>query len=73
MGLGWEVHTGFTTDDYVLIHSGSDEGVKSLVILLPKSGQGLILFANGDNGFRVFERVIVESLPLGKEIMGRAN
>jgi hypothetical protein len=28
---------------------------------------------NGDNGHRLYERLVVESLDLGKEIMGRAN
>jgi hypothetical protein len=46
--------------------------VKTLVILLPKSKQGLIVFTNGDDGFNLFEKVITEELDLGKE-MGRAQ
>ncbi|HKO58976.1 MAG TPA: serine hydrolase domain-containing protein [Thermoanaerobaculia bacterium] len=73
MGLGWEVHSGFPNGEYALIHSGSDEGVKTVIILLPKSKQGLVVFTNGDNGFNVIGPVVVESLALGKEIMSRAK
>jgi CubicO group peptidase (beta-lactamase class C family) len=73
MGLGWEVHRDFSNGEYALIHSGSDEGVKTLIILLPKSKQGLIVFTNGDNGFDVIGTVVTESLALGKEIMSRAQ
>lgn len=73
MGLGWEVHTGFPNGEYALIHSGSDEGVHAVVILTPKSGQGLIVMTNGDQGFRLYERLVLESLDLGKEIMARAK
>ena len=73
MGLGWEIQPNLTGGVYALIHSGSDDGVKTLVILLPKSTQGLIVFTNGDNGFNLYEKVITEELDLGKEIMGRAQ
>ncbi|MBV9496772.1 MAG: beta-lactamase family protein [Acidobacteria bacterium] len=73
MTLGWELQPGFSNGEYALIHSGSDEGVKTLIILLPKSKQGLIVFTNGDNGFDVIGDVVLESLPLGKEIMERAQ
>lgn len=73
MGLGWEVHTGFPNGEYALIHSGSDQGVHAVIILTPKSGQGLIVMTNGDNGFRLYERLVLESLDLGKEIMARAK
>jgi len=73
MGLGWEIQPNLTGGEYALIHSGSDDGVKTLVILLPKSKQGLVVFTNGDNGFNLFEKVLTEELDLGKEIMGRAQ
>jgi CubicO group peptidase (beta-lactamase class C family) len=73
LGLGWELHKDFPNGEYALIHSGSDEGVKTLVILLPKSKQGLVVLTNGDNGDKLYERAIVESLDLGKEIMARAH
>lgn len=73
MGLGWEIHQNLGDGEYALIHTGSDEGVRALVILLPKSGQGLVAMMNGDNGHQLYERLVTESLDLGKELMGRAK
>lgn len=58
MGLGWEVMTPLENGEYLIIHTGSDDGVKTLVILLPKSKRGIILFTNGNNGFQVIMEVI---------------
>ena len=73
MGLGWELHTGFSDGGYALVHGGSDEGVKTLVMLFPKSREGLVVLTNGDNGFRLYERLVVETLDLGREMMARAK
>lgn len=73
MSLGWELFTNLPGGEYALVHSGSDDGVKALVILFPKSGHGLVLMANSDNGFALFEKAITESLPLGKELLARAK
>lgn len=74
MGLGWELFLEVgPKKEYVLTHSGSDYGVKTLVILLPASRQGLIIFTNGDNGYKLYEKIIVELLDAGKEIMSRAD
>lgn len=60
-GLGWEVYD-LGSGEYALSHGGSDEGVKTLVFLLPKSRQGLIIFTNSDNGINVYEPLITEYL-----------
>ncbi|HYH10161.1 MAG TPA: serine hydrolase domain-containing protein [Thermoanaerobaculia bacterium] len=73
MSLGWELFTNLSGGEYALVHSGSDKGVKSLVIIMPKSRMGLVLMTNTDNGFALFEKVIIETLPLGKELMARAK
>ena len=73
MGLGWEVLSNFSNGEYALIHSGSDEGVHTLIILLPKSKQGIVVLTNGDNGFRLYERAVIDLLPLGRELMARAK
>jgi CubicO group peptidase (beta-lactamase class C family) len=73
MGLGWEVHSNFTGGEYALIHSGADRGVHAVIIILPKSKQGVVILTNGDAGPRVYERVITETLDLGREIMMRAR
>lgn len=58
MGLGWEVITPLENGEYLLMHTGSDDGVKTLVLLLPLSGRGMILFTNGNNGFDVIKQTI---------------
>jgi CubicO group peptidase (beta-lactamase class C family) len=73
MGLGWEVHPLGAGGEYALIHSGSDEGVHALVILLPKSKQGLVVMTNGDNGWKVYEKAVTELLDRGAEIMKTAG
>ncbi|HEV7374777.1 MAG TPA: serine hydrolase domain-containing protein, partial [Pyrinomonadaceae bacterium] len=42
-GLGWEIYD-LGNGDFALSHGGSDEGVKTLVFMLPKSKNGLIIF-----------------------------
>jgi len=73
MGLGWEVLDGFPNGEYAILHGGSDNGVKTLIVLFPKSKQGLVLLTNGDNGFQLYERFLTEHLELGKELMARAK
>lgn len=62
MGLGWEVMTPLENGEYLIMHTGSDDGVKTLVVLLPKSKRGIILFTNGNNGFAVIRSIIREAL-----------
>lgn len=73
IGLGWEVHSGLPGDEYALIHSGSDRGVHAVVILLPKSKQGVVVLTNSDNGYRLYERAVIESLTVGEALMKRAR
>lgn len=74
MSLGWELFLDIgTKKEYAITHSGSDYGVQTLVILLPVSKQGLIIFTNGDNGYKLYEKIIVEMLDVGKEIMSRVK
>lgn len=68
-GLGWEIYD-LGGGEYALSHGGSDEGVKTLVFLLPKSKHGLIIFTNSDNGTNVYEALIQAYLKdLGRRII----
>lgn len=73
MGLGWEVLIGLPNGEYALVHTGRDRGVTALIALLPKSGQGLVMMTNSDSSMRVFEKVVVESLDLGREMMKKGK
>jgi CubicO group peptidase (beta-lactamase class C family) len=62
MCLGWEYFPGLLNDEYAILHTGSDIGVKTLAILFPKSKGGLVLFTNSDNGYLVYEKLIASLL-----------
>ena len=70
-GLGWMVMPNLSNGEYALIHTGSDPGVNTLVVLLPKSKRGLIVFTNGDNGTQVWTKVLAEAFDVGAEMLGR--
>ena len=62
MGLGWEVMTGPADDPVILMHTGSDDGIKTMILLLPKSQRGLVLFTNGERGFDVIMKILKSTL-----------
>jgi CubicO group peptidase (beta-lactamase class C family) len=71
-GLGWIVFNNLPNDEYAIFNAGSDKGVNALIVLLPKSKRGLIVFTNGDNGRALAMKIIGETLgDAGKEILGR--
>lgn len=74
MTLGWEKLADLPGGEYALVHSGGDVGVNTLVMLLPKSKRGLIIFTNSDRGPALYEKLIVENLgETGVEMMKRAK
>jgi CubicO group peptidase (beta-lactamase class C family) len=62
MGLGWEVMAGPSDEPTLLLHTGSDDGIKTMIILLPGSKRGLVLFANGDRGMNVMMKILKPAL-----------
>lgn len=72
-GLGWGVVRGLPGGDYALQHGGSDIGVRTMAIFLPKTKEGIVVMTNGDNGMFVYDKIIKEALPLGKEISDIMN
>lgn len=64
MGLGWEVMKGPPDDPIILLHTGSDEGIKTMILLLPTSQRGLVLFTNGERGMEVIGRILHSSLSM---------
>jgi hypothetical protein len=44
-----------------------------MAIFLPQTKDGIVVMTNGDNGGFVYDRIIKEALPLGKEISDRMN
>lgn len=71
-GLGWRVINGLPNEEYALLHAGNDQGVATIIVLLPKSRRGIIVLTNGDNGLFMCNDVVRAALPEGKEIIHKA-
>jgi CubicO group peptidase (beta-lactamase class C family) len=56
-GLGFELYD-FGKGEYALSHGGSDKGCQTIVFIFPKTKQGLIIFTNVDDGYKVFEKIL---------------
>jgi CubicO group peptidase (beta-lactamase class C family) len=72
-GLGWAILKGLKNEEYALMHGGGGQGVACMVILLPESKQGLVVLTNGDKGNEIYNKILVEYLSSGKEILSRLN
>ncbi|MGD0782025.1 MAG: serine hydrolase [Candidatus Aminicenantales bacterium] len=68
-GLGWGLVKDLPHGEYALEHGGSDIGVRTMAVFLPKSKRGIVVMTNGDNGMNVNNNVIKESLDIGKIIL----
>jgi CubicO group peptidase (beta-lactamase class C family) len=56
-GLGFEIYD-LGNNNYALSHGGADKGVQTIFILLPKTKQGLVIFTNVDDGYKVYEKIV---------------
>lgn len=70
-GLGWGIMKDLSNGEFALIHGGDDAGSHTIVILLPMSKRGLVVFTNGEKGTEVIKKTIIESLDLGQEIVDK--
>jgi len=70
-GLGWLIMPDLSNGEYAVIHTGSDDGVKTLIVLLPKSRRGLIVFTNGENGNAIWTKIVADAFEVGNEMLGR--
>jgi CubicO group peptidase (beta-lactamase class C family) len=64
MGLGWEVMRGPPEEPTILLHTGADEGIKTMIILLPATQRGLVIFTNGERGMDVILKILKPALHL---------
>ncbi|WP_264553299.1 class A beta-lactamase-related serine hydrolase [Flavobacterium sp. N2038] len=56
-GLGFEIYD-LGNENYALSHGGADKGVQTIVFILPKTKQGIIIFTNVDGGYKVYEKIL---------------
>ncbi|MDR6460571.1 CubicO group peptidase (beta-lactamase class C family) [Chryseobacterium vietnamense] len=68
-GLGFEIYD-LGNGDYALSHSGADRGTQCIAIVLPDSGKGIVIFTNVDDGYKVYEKLVLHYLgKQGKKIV----
>lgn len=68
-GLGFEIYD-FGNGDYALSHGGSDLGCQTIVFIFPKTKQGILIFTNVDEGYKVYEKLLMHYLgDYGKRII----
>jgi CubicO group peptidase (beta-lactamase class C family) len=60
-GLGFELYD-FGKGEYAISHGGADKGCQTIVFVLPKTKQGLIIFTNVDDGYKVYEKLLTHYL-----------
>ena len=71
--LGWGLVKGLPNGEYALEHGGSDMGVRTMAIFLPKSKSGIVVMTNADNGTFVIDQVIRRALPYAARIQEIMN
>ena len=71
-GLGWRVVNNLPNGEYAIQHGGNDIGVATIIVLLPNSKRGVVVFTNADNGLIMCNNIVREVLPEGKEIIHKS-
>lgn len=67
-GLGFEIYN-FNDGNIALTHGGADKGVQAIAFIFPKTKQGLLIFTNVDDGYKVYEKLLFHYLgDYGKQI-----
>lgn len=68
-GLGFEIYD-LGNNEIALSHGGSDKGVNTIAFILPKRKQGLVIFTNVDDGYKIYEPIINQYFGnVGKKIV----
>lgn len=60
-GLGLEIYD-LGKGEYALSHGGADQGTRCIAIVLPDSGKGIVIFTNVDDGYKVYEKLVLHYL-----------
>lgn len=68
-GLGWSLIRDLSNGEYALVHTGGNPGLNTIIILLPVSKRGFVVFTNGAKGDQLYKELVNESFELGKEIV----
>lgn len=70
--LGMQLLSNLPNNETAIMHTGGDYGTKAIVIMLPKTKRGLVLFSNSENGMVLWQKIISEYFGVvGEEIVRR--
>jgi len=68
-GLGFEIYD-LGNDEIALSHGGADKGVNTIAFIVPETKQGLVIFTNVDDGYKIYEPIINQYFEtIGKKIV----
>jgi CubicO group peptidase (beta-lactamase class C family) len=68
-GLGLEIYD-LGKNGIALSHGGADKGCQTIVFVLPQTQQGIIIFTNVDDGYKVYEKLLLHYLgDVGRQII----
>ncbi|MFT7158768.1 MAG: hypothetical protein ACI8Q1_003802 [Parvicella sp.] len=72
-GLGCQLLLDLNDNgDFAVMHGGGDYGLKTIMLMFPKTKKGLLIFSNSENGMVLWRKIIEEYFgALGEEIIKR--
>jgi CubicO group peptidase (beta-lactamase class C family) len=72
-GLGWGIYQNLGSNRvYALQHTGGDDGIKAIAVLLPESRDGILVIANSENGISLWKKILEEALgDVGADLVKR--
>jgi len=71
-GNGW-MSVKLPLNEKMLYHDGRDPGVRTVFQLFPESKQGVVIFANGDDGDKLYYELLMEISPKTKAFVEGIN
>lgn len=68
-GLGLEIYD-LGNGETALSHGGADQGAQTIFFILPKTKEGILIFTNVDDGYKIYEKLLTHYLgEKGKKII----
>lgn len=56
-----------------MVHTGRNPGVNTIIVLLPESNRGIVVFTDSDRGNKLYSELVGISIDLGNEIIKRVE
>lgn len=72
-GLGWKLVLNLENNDLAILHAGGSPGVKTFVLLYPKTKSGIVVFTDSDSGTKVYEKIFRAYSADGNEVFEKLN